>query len=69
MNWDQVGGNWKEIKGKLQQKWGELTDSDIEAIQGKKDELVGRLQKKYGYTKDQAEKEVDQFNTELKPKM
>ena len=52
-------GNWKEFKGKVQQKWGELTSDDLDVIEGKRKELTGRLQQRYGYAKDQAEREID----------
>ena len=42
MNWDQVEGNWKQFKGKVQQKWGKLTDDDVDVINGKRAELVGK---------------------------
>jgi uncharacterized protein YjbJ (UPF0337 family) len=61
MNWDQVQGNWKQFKGKVREKWGKLSDDDLEVIGGKKDQLVGKLQERYGYAKAQAEKELDQF--------
>lgn len=59
MNWDRVEGNWKEFKGKVQQKWGKLTNDDLETVRGKRTELAGRLQQRYGYAKDQAEREID----------
>jgi uncharacterized protein YjbJ (UPF0337 family) len=59
MNWDRVEGNWKEFKGKVQQKWGKLTNDDLDMVQGKRVELAGRLQQRYGYVKDQAEREID----------
>jgi uncharacterized protein YjbJ (UPF0337 family) len=59
MNWDRVEGNWKQFKGKAQQKWGDLTSDDLDVIEGKRTELAGRLQERYGYAKDQAEKEID----------
>lgn len=59
MNWDQVEGHWQEIKGTIRQKWAKLTDSDIEAIGGKKDQLVGVLKQRYGYERDKASTEVD----------
>ncbi len=65
MNWDTIKGNWKQITGKVKQKWGKLTDDDITTIAGKRDELTGILQKKYGYGKDQAEKELDDFTRSL----
>lgn len=66
MNWDQIEGNWKELKGKVRAKWGKLTDDDLATIGGKKDQLAGILQQKYGYAKDQAEKELDSFTASLK---
>ena len=59
MNWDRVEGDWKQIKGKVQQQWGKLTDDDLDVIEGKRTELAGRLQERYGYAKDEAEKQID----------
>ncbi len=61
MNWDQIEGEWKNLKGKIREKWGKLTDSDIEMIAGKRDQLVGKLQKRYGIEKEEAEKDIDNF--------
>jgi uncharacterized protein YjbJ (UPF0337 family) len=61
MNWDRIQGNWKQFKGKAQQQWGELTDDDLDVVEGKREELVGRLQQRYGYARDQAEREVDNW--------
>ena len=58
MNWDQIAGNWKQFKGNVKEKWGKLTDDDLDVIEGKKVQLVGRLQERYGYSKEQAEKEL-----------
>ena len=49
----ELKGNWNELKGKIKQQYGELTDDDLIYEEGKDDELVGRLQKKIGKTKDQ----------------
>jgi uncharacterized protein YjbJ (UPF0337 family) len=65
MNWDQVEGNWKELKGKIRSKWAKFTDDDLERIAGKKDELIGRLQKHYGFKKEHAEREVDKFISDV----
>ena len=62
MNKDEVGGNWKQVKGKVKEQWGKLTDDDITVIEGKRDQLVGKIQERYGYAKDQAEKEVDSWD-------
>jgi uncharacterized protein YjbJ (UPF0337 family) len=61
MNWDRVEGNWKQFKGQVQQKWGKLTDDDLDVIEGKRTELAGRLQERYGYAKDEAEKNIDSW--------
>lgn len=58
MNKDEISGNWKQFKGKAKEKWGKLTDDDMTVIEGKRDQLVGKIQERYGYAKDQAEKEV-----------
>ena len=59
MNWDRVEGNWKELKGKVQQKWGKLTIDDLDVIEGKRTELSGRLQQRYGVARDEAERQID----------
>ncbi len=65
MNWDQVEGKWKQLKGNVRSKWGKLTDDDIDAIAGKRDMLLGKLQERYGYAKDQASRDVDAFTAGL----
>jgi uncharacterized protein YjbJ (UPF0337 family) len=66
MDWNRVEGNWKEVKGKVKEKWAKLTDDDLTAINGQRDQLEGRLQKRYGYAKDQARKDVDTWFSTLK---
>ncbi|GGW88229.1 CsbD family protein [Alteromonas halophila] len=61
MNSDRIEGNWKEMKGKVQQQWGKLTDDDLDKIDGRREELVGKIQQAYGKDKDEAEREVDNF--------
>jgi uncharacterized protein YjbJ (UPF0337 family) len=61
MNWDRVEGNWKQFKGQAREKWGKLTDNDWEQIAGKKDQLVGRIQERYGISKDEAQKQADEW--------
>jgi uncharacterized protein YjbJ (UPF0337 family) len=65
MNWDQVKGQWTQFSGKVKEKWGQLTDDDLTAIDGKRDQLVGKLQERYGYEKERAERELDEFTTKL----
>lgn len=61
MNSDQIKGNWKELKGKVQQQWGELTNDDLDKIEGSREELVGKVQQRYGKSREEAEKEVDNY--------
>ena len=61
MNWDRVAGNWKQVKGKFREKWGKLTDDDLDVIEGKREQLAGRLQATYGIAKDEAERQIDEF--------
>ncbi len=61
MNWDQVEGKWTELKGKGQQQWGKLTDDDLDVIQGRREELAGKVQAHYGKTREEAEREVDEW--------
>ena len=61
MNWDRVEGNWKQLKGKAKQKWGQLTDDQLDVIAGNRDQLVGQVQEAYGIAKDEAEKQVDEW--------
>lgn len=65
MNWDIIEGNWKQVKGKFLEKWGDLTDDDWDKIAGKRDQLVGKLQEKYGMSRDEAEREADDFTRTL----
>jgi uncharacterized protein YjbJ (UPF0337 family) len=61
MNWDRVEGKWKQYAGKVKEKWGKLTDDDLQVIRGKRDQLVGKIQERYGILKDDAERQVDEF--------
>jgi uncharacterized protein YjbJ (UPF0337 family) len=61
MNWDQIAGNWKQVKGYARMKWGDLTDDDFERIAGNRDLLVGKIQEKYGISKKEAERQVKDF--------
>jgi uncharacterized protein YjbJ (UPF0337 family) len=62
MNWDQVEGGWKQLKGKVQQRWGKITDDDFDVIDGKREELIARLQKHYGKERDELERDVDDWS-------
>lgn len=61
MNWDVIEGNWKQFKGRVKEKWGRITDDNLDAIAGKRDQLTGKIQEAYGITKDQAKLQVKAF--------
>lgn len=61
MNWDQVEGRWKQYKGQVKEKWGRLTDDDLDVINGKRQQLIGRIQQHYGIAREEAEKQTDEF--------
>jgi uncharacterized protein YjbJ (UPF0337 family) len=61
MNWDAIEGNWNQFKGHVKEKWGKLTDDNLDTIAGKRDQLAGKIQETYGITKDQAEVQVTAF--------
>lgn len=65
MNWEQLEGNWKQYSGKMREKWGKLTDNDFQKIAGKRDQLVGHIQKSYGIAKEEAERQVNDFERSL----
>lgn len=65
MNWDRIEGNWMQFKGKVKEKWGDLTDDDLDRMAGKRDQLVGRIQEQYGIAKDEAERQVDDWSRGL----
>lgn len=61
MNWDQMAGKWKQVKGSAKERWGKLTDDDLTMIEGKRDQLAGRIQERYGITREEAERQLDDF--------
>ncbi len=65
MNWDQIQGNWKQVKGKFKEQWGKISDDDLERIEGKRDQIVGLLQKRYGLSKEEAERQVSDFQSRM----
>jgi len=65
MNWDILKGDWKQMRGKVKEQWGRLTDDDLDRIEGKRDQLVGVVQKKYGIARDEAEQQLRAFETRI----
>ena len=64
MNRDILEGQWRQIRGEIRQRWGELTDDELDQIAGHRDKLIGKLQERYGYTTDEANRELDEFLAE-----
>ncbi len=65
MNWDTVKGKWKQMRGSARKQWGKLTDDDLEQAAGHRDQLAGKVQERYGVTKEEAEKQVDDWSKGL----
>ena len=63
MNWDQIEGKWKQMKGSVRQKWGKLTNDDIDVIAGNQEKLTGKLQERYGISKEEAAKQIRDWST------
>lgn len=63
MNKDILEGNWEQLKGKVQQQWGKLTNDDLDVIEGSRKELSGRIQERYGVAKDAAEAQVNKWKS------
>ncbi len=61
MNWDQIAGQFKQYSGRLREKFGELSDNDIQATQGRRDQIEGLIQQRYGITKEEAHKRLEDF--------
>jgi uncharacterized protein YjbJ (UPF0337 family) len=66
MNWDQIAGNWKQVKGVVKTKWGKLTDDDMDVIAGKRDILLGKIQERHGIAREEAEKQLKDWEASLK---
>lgn len=65
MNWETIQGQWKQLSGQARERWGKLTDDDWQRIEGKRDELVGRIQELYGKSRDEAERDVSDWEHKL----
>jgi uncharacterized protein YjbJ (UPF0337 family) len=61
MNWDQVAGQWKQVKGNVKEKFGKLTDDDLTQINGKREQFIGKVQERYGVAKEEAQRRTDEW--------
>jgi uncharacterized protein YjbJ (UPF0337 family) len=62
MNNDQLKGKWKQMKGSVKERWGKLTDDDLDVIDGQNEQLIGKIQERYGIAREAAQKQVDEWN-------
>lgn len=62
MNWDQIAGKWSQLKGGIRERWGRLTDDDLEVIAGNRDKFVGLVQERYGILKEDAERQINEWS-------
>nr|WP_241250456.1 CsbD family protein [Rhodobacter kunshanensis] len=65
INWDQVEGKWLQLKGQAKEKWGQLTDDDLDVAAGRRDQLAGKIQHRYGVAKEEAERQLDDWSRKL----
>ena len=65
MNSDQIKGKWKQLKGSVRERWGKLTDDDLDVIDGQSDQLIGKIQERYGVAREVAQKQVDEWNSNV----
>ena len=63
MNWDIIEGKWNEYKGKAQTQWGKLTDDDLDVSAGRRVELAGKIQQRYGIARDEAERQIEEWQS------
>ena len=64
--WDRIEGNWKQFKGSVQTKWGELTKDEVDQVEGRREQLEGLIQEKYGLTRQEANRQIDEWAQALK---
>ncbi len=62
MEWNQIEGKWKQFKGNAQKQWGKLTNDDLDQVEGDREKLSGKIQESYGKTKEEAEREIDEWS-------
>jgi uncharacterized protein YjbJ (UPF0337 family) len=66
MNWDQMEGKWKQLKGSIREKFGKLTDDDLAQINGNRDKFVGIIQERYGIAREEAQRRADEWAKALR---
>jgi uncharacterized protein YjbJ (UPF0337 family) len=66
MEWNQIEGQWTQFKGSVKEKWGRLTDDELDVIAGQCDKFIGKLQEKYGLSKEEAERQLEEWQRYVK---
>ena len=69
MDWTRVEGNWKQMRGRVKERWGKLTDDDLTAIAGRRDQLEGMIQERYGYARERARREIEDWYRSMEPNL
>jgi uncharacterized protein YjbJ (UPF0337 family) len=67
MNEDTLKGQWTQIKGRVREQWGKLTNDDLDQIQGRAEQLIGKVQERYGIQREEAKRQVDDFMRATEP--
>ena len=65
MNWERISGNWTQWKGRIQERWGKLTQEQLDVIAGRREQLSGHIQEAYGLTKDEADRQLRDWERNL----
>lgn len=63
--WDRIEGKWKQLRGDIRSRWGDLTDDEVDVVAGQRDKFVGKIQERYGIAKDEAERQVNEWADNL----
>lgn len=64
--WDKIQGNWKQLKGEVRSRWGDLTNDEVDQIAGEREKLAGKIQERYGIAKSEANEQIDKWAEDLK---
>ena len=65
MNWDQIEGTWRQVRGKAREQWGKLTDDDLDVVAGRREALIGKVQERYGIAREEAERQVHDWSDRM----
>lgn len=66
MNWQRIRGDWKQFRGQIKERWSDLTDKDLDRIEGQRDQLIERIEDRYGVNRERAEREVREWEEDIR---